>query len=400
MKYLKPDWVPDWVGITADGRVSWYDGGAKGVGTRRQKRCGDTEKAEVAVRALMKNAERTAGLQVGPGVTWADICQAWTDAHDGLIVEGTMRRRLTAINAWIVPNAGTVTVGDTSLSTLLLVGDALVSARTGRSNFDSTTQAMSVIADWARERDWLPADPFGSDGDRKRALRRLRRKLADPSKRASTDDDGDQGIEFHQVPTWKEVVSFADAVADRVGGITKSREIGILYGRAIRVAAGTGLRQCELLALTAERVDMTTGLITVDRQLDRYTKWEGGEMPTAAPKYDKRRQVLAWDKVRADLKALIEAAGDDGILIPPFAQQAWWADAWGRTLHASREAIGWGWPPHWLRHHYGSFSVAPREVGGFGLSHAEVQHSLGHKSLTTTLETYIQPTRSASGWVK
>jgi len=392
--------MPDWIRIAADGRLSWYDGCAKGVGSRRQKRCGDTAKAEVAARELVKNAERTAGLQVGPGVTWADLCQAWTDAHDGLIVEGTLRRRLTAINAWIVPTAGTVTVGDTGLSTLLLVGDALVRARTGRSNFDSVTQTMSVIADWARERDWLPADPFGSDGDRKRALRRLRRKLADPSKRASTDDDGDRGIELDQVPTWDDVVRFADAVADRIGGLTKSREVGDLYGRAIRVAAGTGLRQCELLALTADRVDMATGLIAVDRQLDRYTKWDGDGMPTAAPKYDKRRQVLVWEKVRADLEALIAAAGDDGILVPPFAAQAWWADAWGRNLHATREAIAWGWPPHWLRHHYGSFSLAPREAGGFGLPPAEVQNSLGHKSLTTTLETYIQPTRRASGWVQ
>ena len=39
--------------------------------------------------------------------------------------------------------------------------------------------------------------------------------------------------------------------------------------------AGSGLRQCELLALTTSDVSLSEGTIKVDKQLDRYIPWGG-----------------------------------------------------------------------------------------------------------------------------
>ena len=399
--YRRPDWLPEWVNINADGRLSWYDGGIKGAGTRRQKRCRTTEAAETEARRIVALAARSVGLSVSVGTTWADLCQAWTDAHDGRMPEGTFRRRLSVINAHIVPRIGTVPVAETSLASLMTVADGAVDAGVGRSTFDGVVQTMCVVADWGRERQYLPADPLGAYGDRRSALRRARRRLAADATRQVQQDGNEEGITLDRVPTWDDVTALADAVTDRIGGRARSRAIGERYGRAVRIAAGTGLRLCELLALNVDRVDLNAGVVIVDRQLDRYTAWNGtGKMPTTPPKYGRKRKALVWAKVRADLEAAIAEAGDDGVLFPPYDAQAWWADGWGRLLEAAREDASWTWPGHWLRHHYGSFSLAPRDAGGYGLPPAEVQASLGHRNLTTTLSTYIQPTRDVTGWVE
>ena len=176
----------------------------------------------------------------------------------------------------------------------------------------------------------------------------------------------------------------------------------LMSSSAIRIAASTGVRPCELLALTSDRIDLANGIIRIDRQLDRYKAWDGtGELPTAPPKYGRKRNIVVGAKVRADLEAAIaDAASSNGILFPPYQAQRWWPAAWGGLLLSARAGAGWELPGHWLRHHYGSFSLASREVGGMGLPAAEVQHSLGHKNLTTTLETYISPTRSQTGWAE
>lgn len=398
--YVPPGWLPDWLRIYPSGRLTFWDEWSKGQGVRRQRRCADVAAAEAVARELMKQAARSEGLAVAAGATWADLCQAWVDAHDGKMKEGTFRRRLTAINVWVVPYAGKVPVTESGLSTLLTVADHLVAAGTGRSNFDGVVQTMQVVAEWGRARRWLPPDPLGADSDRRAQLKRLRAQLKNAAAHAANDGD-EKGVAIDQVPTWDEVCVLADAVADRVGGIAKSADTGQQFGRAVRIAAGTGLRLTELLALTPADVDLSRGTVSVTKQLDRYTRWEdGAPMPTAPPKHNRNRTVLVWSKVKEDLEAAVAFAGEPGApLFGPYRGQRWMADAWGRVLEATRDDIGWSWPPHYLRHHYGSYSLAPREAGGLGLPAVEVQRSMGHADLATTLNTYIQPTREAVGWL-
>jgi integrase len=391
-------WLPDWIKLTTGGRLVYWDEFAVGKGSRKWLRYVDEADATDKARALVKLSARSVGLSVAAGATWADLCQAWVDAHDGKLNEGTFRRRLTIINVWIVPTVGDVEVVNTDLSTLLTVADSAVAANTGRSNFDAVVQTMQVIAEWGRARKWLPADPLGADGDRRAQLKRLRASLKNAAAHAANDGN-EKGVTIDQVPTWDQVCELADAVADRVAGIAKSAKTGEQFGRAVRISAGTGLRLTELLALTPDDIDVATGIVTVNKQLDRYVAWNDGEpMPTGPPKHNRNRRALAWASVKDDIDAAIKFAGD-GPLFAPYRSQVWWADAWGRVLEASRDDIAWPWPPHYLRHHYGSYSLAPREAGGLGLPAVEVQRSLGHADLSTTLDTYIQPTRELTGWV-
>jgi integrase len=398
--YTSPGWLPDWLRIYPDGRLTYWDEFAKGAGVRRNRRCGDTAAAETLARDLMKQAARSAGLAVAAGSTWSDLCQAWVDAHDGKLKEGTFRRRLTAINVWIVPAVGSVDVAATDLSTLLAVADQLAASGTGRSNFDGVVQSMQVVAEWGRARRWLPPDPLGADSDRRAQLKRLRAQLKNAAAHAANDGN-EKGVTLDQVPTWEQVCELADAVADRVAGIARSAEVGAQFGRAIRISAGTGVRLTELLGLTPADIDLTRGTVSVTRQLDRYTRWEAdAPMPTAPPKHGHNRTALAWAIVKDDLEEAVAFVGDaDAPLFAPYRDQRWFADAWGRVLEATRDDIGWHWPPHYLRHHYGSYSLAPREAGGLGMPAVEVQHSMGHADLSTTLDTYIQPTREQRGWV-
>lgn len=50
--------------------------------------------------------------------------------------------------------------------------------------------------------------------------------------------------------------------------------------------------------------------------------------------------------------------------------------------------------PHFLRHAYGSVSLAPLDLGGLGWSLRLVSESLGHVDTRTTERIYVHPTRS------
>jgi integrase len=399
VSYTAPAWLPDWITIASDGRVSWYDGLARGQGKRCQSRKGTTDEAERYARHLMTQAEKASSLSVALGTTWTDLAHAWVAAHDGKITEGTLRRRMSALNVWVIPHVGDVELVDTSLATLLTVADA-AALTLGMSGFDSTVQTMTHVGAWGMERNWLPDGAFGTDEQRQRAMRAVRRLVSkNAAAKALSDGDTDRGVTFEMVPTWADVCALADAVTDRVGGRARSRAVGERYGRAVRVSAGTGLRLCELLGLHTSQVNLDAGLIDVRHQLNRYKAWDGtGPMPTAPPKFGRRRTVGAWASIRDDLAAAVDEAVD-GVLFPPYDGQAWWADAWGRLLLATRDDVEWLWAPHWLRHHYGSYSLTPREHGGLGLPAATVQHYLGHKKLTTTLDTYTQPVAAPTGWL-
>lgn len=298
----------EWVRISNDLRVVYWDGFAVGVGKRRMPRFKSTAEAEAFRSRLLSEASRTAGMRVTRGVTWKDLCQRWYEANQDGVPEGTMRRRLSSIDRWIIPTVGDVLVYDTTLATLMKVADALVKAGTGSSNFDSVIQTMFVIATWADARDALPPSPFGPEERRRNALRPLRAQVKDSSKKVA-DEGTEEGISIDMVPSWDDVCRLADKVEDRVGAIAKSREVGKRYGRAVRVAAGTGLRLCELLALTPDDINLDNGIIKVRRQLDRYEPWDfdGGEpMPTLPPKFKSSREVVVWAKVRDDLVAAVE----------------------------------------------------------------------------------------------
>jgi len=405
--------TPDWISVIDGGkRLTYWTGGAVGVGERRTVGCVRRGGSIVVASQIIRDVETNRGLARGAGSTWRDLCDAWIDEHRGVLPEGTFRTRRSSINSRILPRVGSVLLGDTGLATMLAVLDPMAKEGLVRSTLEGARDALSVVAEWGAARNWLPAQPFGPDAPRTKAVKRVLDQC--PASKGQSHDDGDgdtdRGVSTKNSPTWAEVCELADAWADYMGGVSKSRETGELHGATLRVAAASGLRMCELLGLTVPHVHLDAGTMHVAWQLNRYVAWKfGAPMPTVPPKHSKPKQnvirsrtAAVWEKVRPDLEALVAAgvARGDGLIVPRIANNTWQADAWSRKLYEVRTNIGWRWSTHWLRHHYGSYTCAPIEQGGLGRSFPELQTWMGHLKLSTTLDVYSHPvTDTTVGWL-
>jgi len=397
----RPTWtlaLPEWILVWDDFRIGYYPSGEKGTGERKVVRGGKSwADAERRVRQIVAEVQAGMSLKIDRDSTWHTLCAAWVAQHANNLPEGTFRSRLSVINTYIVPAIGHVRLVETDSTTLDAVIDLYLNRGSGVSRFGSVIQTTRAIALWARRKKWVVADCFGPESDVRSAVSAARSTIIT---RKGIINHDETELSMADVPSKSDVENLAKSVAKIVEARTGIKGSGRRYSRAIKVAAGTGLRMCELLGLKVENIDLESGFITVDHQLDRYVSWQPGEpMPTSPPKGRRTRKVRAWKSVEQDLKALIKAADADGVLFPPVNGAAWWADQWGHILNEAMAACGWQWAPHYLRHHYGSYSTAPRSKGGKGMDYPTVQKSLGHSSLKTTLSTYIHSTASdTTGW--
>ena len=388
--------LPSWIRVFADGRISYYPDKIVGKGHKRVVVRGGRTFTEALKRAseIVAEVEIGASLKIDHDTTWATLFIHWERHHVSRIPEGTYRARMSAINRRLLPAIGDLRLVETDRSTLTTVIDAAVTSGNGVASYESELQTLTVVAQWAEDRQWLVENPFGSASKATKAIAAGRKLL----RAGEGHDDGK--IRLRDVPTWDDVTTFAEAVHSTSLRLVGDEVLAKKYSAAIRVAAASGLRLCELLALTVSDVDLVNGTISVTKQLDRYVTWTpGGAMPTQKPKHGSVRDVRVWKRVKDDLDYLVGEAGKDGVLIPPRTPGALWADGWANLLKAARESIGWKWTPHFLRHHYGSYSTASVEDGGFGQSYAAVQRWMGHAKLETTMRTYIHDVSARDGWI-
>ena len=387
--------LPKWIRVSADGRISYYPNKQVGKGNPRKQIRGGKTFADAMKRAeeIVAEVEIGSKLKIDLEATWTTLFAQWERHHVNVIEEGTYRVRMSAINRRLLAAIGDVRLIDTDRSTLTTVIDAAVASGNGASSLESEVQTLTSIAKWAEERLWLPEDAFGSLSKVRDAIKRGRAL-------AASNNTPEENIGLQDVPAWKEVLNLAKSFHDVILAETGNRTVAKQFAAAVRVNAGSGLRQCELLALTTSDVSLSDGTIKVDKQLDRYVPWEiGVPMATRPPKYKMTRRVRAWSKIQSDLKFLVDQAGADGVLIPRLGEATLWADAWANRLDKARESVNWRWTQHYLRHHYGSYTTASRDDGGLGQSYPAVQTWMGHKHLETTMRTYIHDVSSASGWI-
>lgn len=393
--------LPNWIKIHSDHRISYYPSGDKSIGERKQIRGGKSAlTANKRAREIVREITIGKSLAISIDATWTTLLTAWEVDHVSTMKEGTYRRRMSGINAHILPAIGDIRIAATDELTLITLLDHVTDSGSGLSNFNSVLQTLNVIKNWAVTRKYLAEDCFGSPSSVKTAIKLSREKSK--TKKASNDEgDDDYGIKLKDCPTWDDVLNLANEVANIYSARTSDAQLGKLYGAAVRLCAGTGLRLSELLGVDASRVDFKRGVINIDRQIDRYAPWLPGQpMPTVQTKNATTRDARVWEKVRDDLKLLLDAAGPDGPLVPPSNDITWWADAWGRALSLAAARAGWTWKPHYLRHHYGSYSIADPLNGGMGMHYTKVQKSMGHKSPEVTLRVYVHPIEGEDeGWI-
>ncbi|MGD9996960.1 MAG: tyrosine-type recombinase/integrase [Ilumatobacteraceae bacterium] len=169
--------------------------------------------------------------------------------------------------------------------------------------------------------------------------------------------------------TTEQVYALAGAVPDR-------------YRALVLASAGLGLRQGEACGLTVARVDFLRRTVRIDRQLVTPPKGDAYLGPTKTPSSNR---VIALPSVIGDVLAAHLArypAGESGLVFTSstgaMLRRSTWQDAFAR---AARDT-GIEATSHDLRHHCASLLIAA------GCSVTAVQHYLGHKNASETLDTY------------
>lgn len=169
-----------------------------------------------------------------------------------------------------------------------------------------------------------------------------------------------------------------DVLADQVPDVLRA---------AVILAAGTGMRQGEVLGLTRDRLRLLgkNPAVTVDRQLVTRAK---GETAFAPPKTSASVRTIPLPRVvvQALNDHLAEYDVADSELLFTIDGKGITRQRFGHMWRPAAAAAGLtaetGTGMHALRHYYASLLIR------YGESVKTVQDRLGHKSATETLDTY------------
>jgi len=144
---------------------------------------------------------------------------------------------------------------------------------------------------------------------------------------AAHDAEVARVITLDVCPTVADVMQFAAAFEVEYPG----------YGfRLVLLAFATGLRLCELLALRWDSIDLVTGAVAVNAQLDRYRAWPA----VRKPKGGKTRTAEVWtcylDVAESLVADAVAREGEDhGWLFPRHRSTTSWAEQAGKLAGAA-----------------------------------------------------------------
>lgn len=429
----------DPVRIVRGGRaVKYYESGWVDGGKRPEVSCklGEAEALADRIRAELyaKREKETGVVAVAgphPNATIEDSYEAWIAELEGddTIPEGTTRKYRGNARKWLGLVGGNLcSEMDETLWKYVL--DAVIAKRRMPNTLDGINTTMSAWRKWARSAKWIPARCL-SDSEALTAIyndadRRLKKKLADQSaaiitKKADPDGDDDRKLRLEDVPTGLHIVRLSESIYEREttrapwsptsGPGSKGGAQPLGHDDAWRISqsvvaqSAIGARKCELLALHSTQIH-ADGRIWINRQLDSYKPWIPGEAPPVrAPKGGKSRWTQCWSWYRPELLKLAEYANEHngGWLFAPTRGQRDWAGSWSDAIDRGIELMNWKvdhggtgddadkwlWRPHYTRHHYGSWSLAAQELGGYGWPLLTVSAFLGHGSTSFTEKVYV-----------
>ena len=449
-----PKPLADPVTIDSNHRVWFWESGLVGQGERRSKRNPNRAQAEtfanakrtelMALRALM-------GLDGLPKAyrTINDAFDAWLKALEDNQPRGTFLRYRQEVDHRLNLIAGN-RCGEFGLKLYDHILRSCAAEATTVGPLEATRTAMNAFITWAMRHDnaWIETSAI-SAGEMQACFNThidsLRRRVSDSSakqkaqakanashgRRSSElhDGDADDHIGIGKSPTWDHHEALARAIqtresmgdpervhhgrGSRGGAPLLSLAEAWRIGQSIPFAGATGMRECELLVAHTSNVDLETGLILVEFQLDRYAPWQPGEAPPVTmPKGNKTRTTQCFGSYKATLTELCEYADANqrGWLFAPTRGQKWWAKGWEQTVNrgialqqwaegnpaalkvAGLEEVAlspvWTWRRHYARHHYGSQALAPTSVGGYGWPEKDTSEYMGHSVIKTTQDLY------------
>lgn len=362
----------DPVRVYADGRVAYWTGGATGAGQRRFERCGSHEAARVRAEEL--RADLLAARNPRDHRTLDELAQFMLDEmRETGSPEGTVRQYRSNWNTWVPEQVGATRCRDAGIAEVSAILKVLGTKKSTLGTVNSVIRTLNSVIRAGHLNGWLESSALGGESLRREAYRTARRRAADAKR-------GSETITLDMCPSVTEVDAFAASMNESYPG----------YGeRLVYAALSSGMRLCEVLALTVDDVDLDTGEVAVLRQLDRYGNWPD----TAPPKGGKERVTVFWSAYQHVWESLVaDAIEDDRThLFPRHRSVTKFADRVGVFCREAREAAGTEWGFHWLRHAYATWSLAYKEDGGYGLDLASVSEWLGHHRTSVTQDLYVSP---------
>ncbi|MGI9030175.1 MAG: tyrosine-type recombinase/integrase [Ilumatobacteraceae bacterium] len=181
--------------------------------------------------------------------------------------------------------------------------------------------------------------------------------------------------------TTDQVRAIAEAVTERYRGL-------------VLASAGLGLRQGEACGLTVDRVDFLRRTVRIDRQLVTPTS---GPCELGPRKKASTNRVLTLPSSVGDVLAAHLAqfpAGEGGLVFTSSTGAALRRSTWSDAFRAAVRWLGIDASTHELRHHCASLLISA------GCSVTAVQHFLGHKNASETLDTYSHLWPSDEGRIR
>lgn len=367
----------------ADGRVAYWSGGRAGVGQRLWERTGSAEAGHARATELREMlASGVTGAVPKGEATLDDLAQDCIESLRALRApEGTVRQYRSDWNRWVPEHIGSVPCRQAQLWHWNQILDGIVAGGGSAGRIAAVVRTVRAVTNWGAGRGYFGSEePWGSPTRRAQAVRAAKQRAKKLAGEAGRSDQ----VTLEDCPTWTDILTLAEALEDAWPD----------YGRnAVLLAAGTGVRGGELFGLKVEDFDLATGVVRVERQLDRYADWPA----TQPPKGGKKRQTVLWGHLVPVAEAAIANAHTDGWLFPrPDEVKAKkWLTKINKIIDGVIADSEWGWTLHWTRHLYCSLSIAPVAAGGYGLEPASVARWTGHGDLATLLNKYVQPQRDS-----
>ncbi len=370
----------DAVRVYSDGRLAYWTMGMPGVGTRKYERRGSLAAAEERAGELRRRFQsRQFGAAPRLDASLDSLIQDLLDHLREIDApEGTVRQYKSDWNTWVPHLIGATACREAGLWHWTSIINGLNKAKASESRVRAVARTLGTVVSFGIENGYFLGDEgFACSPQRAKVTKKARIRAA------ARDAEVARIITLDICPTVADVDEFAAAFEVEYPG----------YGsRLVWLAFATGLRICELLALRWDSIDLETGAVAVKTQLDRYNAWPA----VRKPKGGKERTAQVWTCYLHVVESLVTDAlareGEDhGWLFPRHRSTKSWAEQAGKLAGAATVASEWDWTFHWLRHGYASWSLAPTSSGGFGLDLASVSAWLGHKKVSTTQDTYVQP---------
>lgn len=339
---------------------------------------------------------------------------------------GTLRKIKSDTRLYVEPAAARrdVRIKDLPGEEAKLICASVTQTGNAENTITASHWSLGHFGSWLVTQGFLLANPFAAfiTSNPELTADKLKRKRSDANEQVFSEKfrittRSGEGLGLEDVPSLEVVSALSDAMYRRESGKTSlpnSRLRPLDDEVARQIAAmplfrtATGLRHCEALAVHTSRVNLDRLTIGVDRQLLRLPGWPKGGVPKLAPpKHNRIREAFVWPMFETRLRELVKWAetNTNGWLFAPPRNDEWWTenadDLWDRAVDLMtaehEEAIAnslhtvpplWTWLPHYTRHTYGSYSLAPKSSGGLGWSIRMVSQSLGHANERTTEEIY------------